>query len=302
MTSHRISSITGSDSDFGELFGLIFGFSPLDMAVLKILLKRSSPMTLEDMAGAVDRDKSTVFKSLQRLVSSGLCTKEVRNLREGGYYHLYGCSGIEKISKNTKLKVEEVQAGLTTLLKKFEDEMKSLAQTRSLRILIAEDEKDISAAYKMVLQERGHEVVLTQDGEKCLEVYKESITRSSGAGEEVRNEFDVVLLDYRMPGMNGMDVAKTILSLNPSQRIIFASAYAKDTLVEAIKELKQVVELLQKPFDADALVQAVEDVEVRESLNRLLINLSQADLEDPDHRAVNEIFGALRLIQKAKTF
>jgi CheY-like chemotaxis protein len=51
-----------------------------------------------------------------------------------------------------------------------------------------------------------------------------------------------------MPGMNGMDVAKEILEVSPHQRIIFASAYVEETLEESVKQLKQVVELMQKPF------------------------------------------------------
>jgi hypothetical protein len=48
--------------------------------------------------------------------------------------------------------------------------------------------------------------------------------------------------------MNGMDVAKEILAVNPHQRIIFASAYVKETLQESVKQLKQIVEIMQNPF------------------------------------------------------
>ena len=52
-----------------------------------------------------------------------------------------------------------------------------------------------------------------------------------------------------MPKINGMEVAKEILAVNPHQRIIFASAYVKETLVDSIQQLNQIVELLQKPLD-----------------------------------------------------
>lgn len=51
-----------------------------------------------------------------------------------------------------------------------------------------------------------------------------------------------------MPRMHGMEVAKEILAVNPHQRIIFASAYVKDAPQGSITRLKQIVELLQKPF------------------------------------------------------
>ena len=51
--------------------------------------------------------------------------------------------------------------------------------------------------------------------------------------------FDVVLLDCNMPCINGIEVAKEILAVNPHQRIIFASAYVKDTVTDSIMNLKQ---------------------------------------------------------------
>jgi two-component SAPR family response regulator len=47
-----------------------------------------------------------------------------------------------------------------------------------------------------------------------------------------------------MPKKDGIEVAKEILEMNSKQRIIFASAYVKDTLEDAVKELKRVVELI----------------------------------------------------------
>jgi CheY-like chemotaxis protein len=81
--------------------------------------------------------------------------------------------------------------------------------------------------------------------------------------------YDVVILDYKLPGMNGMDVAKEILAVNPHQRIIFASAYVKETLQESVKQVKQIVELMQKPFTITQLVDTVEDKQVYEELKNL---------------------------------
>ena len=71
--------------------------------------------------------------------------------------------------------------------------------------------------------------------------------------------FDAVILDYRMPKKDGLEAAKEILELNPRQRIVFASAYVKETLEDSVKQLKQVVELMQKPFEADTLADTIED-------------------------------------------
>ena len=93
--------------------------------------------------------------------------------------------------------------------------------------------------------------------------------------------YDVVILDYKMPGMNGMDVAKEILAVNPHQRIIFASAYVKETLQESVKQLKQIVELMQKPFTLSQLVDTVEDKEVYEELKNLNVDVNRIRVQNP---------------------
>jgi len=80
-----------------------------------------------------------------------------------------------------------------------------------------------------------------------------------------------------MPDMDGMEVAKEILTIDPHQRIIFASAY--ETLLDSVKLLKQPGELLQKPFGADTLVYTIEKREIYTELQRL-VHLQIIDLLD----------------------
>ena len=117
--------------------------------------------------------------------------------------------------------------------------------------------------------------------------------------------FDAVILDYRMPKKDGLEVAKEILALNPSQRIIFASAYVKETLRESVRELRQVVELMQKPFLPEALVDIVEDTEAYPELKKLFVNvskMSEIDFENPTPDQIRDIFEGLKKIHKGRTF
>ena len=148
-----------------------------------------------------------------------------------------------------------------------------------MEILIAEDEQYIWKPYKIALESRGHNVVITENGQDCINTYKRELKEKArlvavaiGKNYNRYNNkhhhppFDAVVLDYLMPGKDGMEVAKEILSINPNQRIIFASAYVKDTLVDSVKELKQAVELMQKPFKVQALVDTIEDTQIYEEL------------------------------------
>src|SRR2546426_4166067 len=106
-----------------------------------------------------------------------------------------------------------------------------------MKILIAEDEKDVLAAYRVALAAAGHEVIVTENGEDCINLYRqyfEQFKRDSNLDRtpKQRAPFDAVLLDYRMPKKDGMEVAKEVLELYPRQRIIFASAYVKETLLD----------------------------------------------------------------------
>jgi DNA-binding NtrC family response regulator len=109
--------------------------------------------------------------------------------------------------------------------------------------------------------------------------------------------FDVVVLDYRMPKENGMNVAKEILRLNPHQRLIFASAYVKETLFDSIRQLRHVVELIQKPFELDMLINIIEDetsYKKLQELNEYLKELNEFDLTQEQVKDLLESIERLR--------
>ncbi len=191
-------------------------------------------------------------------------------------------------------------------------------------ILVAEDEPDIRKMYRAALEARGHEIVISVSGEECLNVYRENLreelkgnNNDSNAANVDKNDtlppseitisppsanaFDVVILDYKMPIMNGLDVAKEILQLNPEQRIIFASAYVTEVLQDSIKELKQVIELLQKPFEISVLVDTIEDKEASKGLMKVVSNLRRIqDYDNPTPEQIRNIFDGLRKLQKGR--
>ncbi len=127
-----------------------------------------------------------------------------------------------------------------------------------MKILIAEDVRHTAMQYMIVLSKRGHQVVTTQDGVDCLKAYNDAWKQSNPKTPN-DSQFDVVVLDYRMPGKDGMQVAKQILAINPKQRIIFASAYVRETLLELAKELKSSVELIEKPFELEDFIAKIEE-------------------------------------------
>ncbi len=109
----------------------------------------------------------------------------------------------------------------------------------SLDILIVEDEPYQREMLRDFLLEEGHRITEAEDGEKAL--------RLLGAGS-----FDLVLLDFRMPGMNGLEVLREIKRLNPEIDAVIITAYGTiETAVAAMKAGAR--DYITKPVDLDEL-------------------------------------------------
>ena len=129
-----------------------------------------------------------------------------------------------------------------------------------MKILIAEDELTIALHYRIFLQHSGHNVTLTSDGQECLDAYKNAVKElfdKSGQYLAQHPPFDVVLLDVRMPRMDGKEAAILIREINPNQRIVFVTAYSK-LADDLLYESPDNVEVLTKPVDLDTLLEAIQ--------------------------------------------
>ena len=72
-----------------------------------------------------------------------------------------------------------------------------------------------------------------------------------------------------MPKINGIEVAKEIIKINPKQRIIICSAHSRESLFHAIKEIEKSVELVQKPFDLHTFIDILENKSLYSELQRM---------------------------------
>ena len=186
-----------------------------------------------------------------------------------------------------------------------------------MNILLAEDEKDTLRTYKLALENRNHKVTITDNGEYCLKIYLEKTTTHDGSKKSKTmttsdhkpkaymppppppSPFDVVILDYKMPKKDGMQVAKEILDINPKQRIIIASAYVYETLEEVIKKLGLVVEVMQKPFDPQLLIDRIEDKTIYLDIHNLISQVKKVkNPRDPEAEDIKSLFKALKRIEK----
>src|SRR6266496_4391067 len=92
MPTSSISILTHLDSSCEDLFACLYNLSSSDLNLLRILLKyktQEEGFTLDSLAKQTNKDKGTIFRSLQKLLVLGFCTKHVKIPKEGGYYHVY---------------------------------------------------------------------------------------------------------------------------------------------------------------------------------------------------------------------
>jgi DNA-binding response OmpR family regulator len=112
------------------------------------------------------------------------------------------------------------------------------------RILIIDDEENIRRVTRLTLEAAGYEVVEAGDGEQGMEAF--------GDG----SAWDAVLLDQRMPGMDGLEILRLIKEGAAGSRVIMTTAYASIELaVDAMK--LGATDFVRKPMTPEILRNAV---------------------------------------------
>lgn len=122
----------------------------------------------------------------------------------------------------------------------------------SKRILIVDDEKNIRMTLKHCLREQKYDLDIAINGDEALSKIKS-------------NEYDLVLLDIKMPGLSGMDVLKRLRESGNNTNIIMMTAYG--TIERAVEAMKlNAIDFISKPFSPDEIRSIVKDVLSREDL------------------------------------
>ncbi len=141
------------------------------------------------------------------------------------------------------------------------------------RILIVDDDAAIRDACFQVLTRRGYEVDLAATAREALEHIG-------------KFEYDVLLLDLKMPGMHGLELLKQIKETNPQIEVVIITAYG--TVQNAVEAMKLGAgDFLQKPFGPEELCLAV-----RKALDRRRLTLENLYLRN----ALEEKEGRINII------
>ncbi|OGR84926.1 MAG: hypothetical protein A2901_01525 [Elusimicrobia bacterium RIFCSPLOWO2_01_FULL_54_10] len=131
-----------------------------------------------------------------------------------------------------------------------------------VNILVVDDQASMRLTLKGILAKRGYEVYVAEDGLKALEEIK-------------KRDYGLVIMDIKMPGLNGVDAYIKIKEINPKVPVIMMTAFAlEDEIRRAIHEGAYAV--LYKPFDMERILEVIgECIE-----NKTLILLVDDSVED----------------------
>ncbi len=154
------------------------------------------------------------------------------------------------------------------------------------RILVVDDEWAMQEALRDWLKEDGYEVGLASSGEEAIDQAKQE-------------NWEVILLDLKMPGMDGIEALKRLKEVNPEAEILMMTAYATvDTAVQAMKE--GAFDYLVKPFDPDEVEMQIKKIVQHKDLvlENLLLRKTLEEKFQYDEiigksDAMQEIFGMI---------
>ena len=102
------------------------------------------------------------------------------------------------------------------------------------RVLLVDDDRDIRNMLKLILEFHGQTVVTANSGEDACKLFKEQC-------------FDCVIMDVKMPGMDGVEAMKVMKEIRKGTPVILMTAYANDPKIEEARE-SGVHQILFKPF------------------------------------------------------
>ncbi|MDP3920554.1 MAG: response regulator [Candidatus Omnitrophota bacterium] len=113
----------------------------------------------------------------------------------------------------------------------------------SKQILVIDDEEAVRKAFLLALEDSGYEITTVDAGRKGIEAVK-------------NGHFDLIFLDLRMPGFNGVQTLRGIREVNRDVPVYIVTAFHKDFMVELKSASEEGIqfELAEKPVASDQIV------------------------------------------------
>ena len=159
------------------------------------------------------------------------------------------------------------------------------------KILIVDDDKEYRENLKEILDSAGYANDMAESAKKAMQKL----------GEQ---QFDVVLLDFMMPGIDGINALGEFKKISPNSKIIMITAFASiENAVVAIK--KGASEYISKPFKIEALLlmikQVIEELRFEGNIKKLKLEGTLSSLSNSIRREIIRLFQTSKKIRLMET-
>lgn len=123
-------------------------------------------------------------------------------------------------------------------------------------ILVVDDEPGITTSLKNILVKKGHRVATASSGEEAIELAKVK-------------EYDILFIDMKLPAINGLQTYIEIRKIHPETIAVIITGYRQEMadLVDTALQ-KNAYAVLYKPFDMEALITIVNEIEKKRKMCR----------------------------------
>lgn len=120
MLPERVSDITTCQ----DLIQCAYNLGEFEVLVYYTLVE-SGPMRADELAVIIGRDRSTVYRSLQKLMTCGMVYRETKSMEKGGYYHIYKAISKKDLKEKLEKCVNDWYSRMQDVLKKFLEEART---------------------------------------------------------------------------------------------------------------------------------------------------------------------------------
>ncbi|MCB1113973.1 MAG: anti-sigma factor antagonist [Chlamydiia bacterium] len=134
-------------------------------------------------------------------------------------------------------------------------------------ILIAEDNLKESLLLKELLENQGFQVTLAKSGKEAIEKLKS-------------REFDLVLADYKLPDIDGIQVLKKAQELRPTAKRALITAYPDKEALIASVNVGQISSFIPKPWDNDMLLEIIRQAVEKGALEKEMLQMQELVFEN----------------------
>jgi len=125
------------------------------------------------------------------------------------------------------------------------DEPITERKSKQRKILIVDDAVVLRLLGTRMVERMGHSAITADNGRDCIAKFKDD------------PDIDVVVLDYMMPQMNGMDALRELMGMNPNAKVIICSGYTENLVPEDFLGAGASA-FLAKPYDYDKLKDTID--------------------------------------------